>query len=233
MANEGKRVFIFSKDQAWISKLGIALTAIGDETLVVDSVLQVVELAKNYRGTVCVFIDDEGENIEALHLASQAASMVIPTVVVKSPSDSITELDSIDVYGNFVVSKSESNDVLAQLANQAFVTHRVLRHKMSVQQNYLRMTQLDEREREIVNLVVDGAPNKQIANKVGVSIKTIERVRKSAYEKLGVRSTAEMTRAVILGNLHDIVFIDQPVKNIVPAPRVSPPDVNTRTSALD
>ncbi len=49
-----------------------------------------------------------------------------------------------------------------------------------------------------------------------VSVKTIERERQKAYRQLNVRSTAEMTRVVILGSLHDVVF---PAANrSIPAP---------------
>ena len=64
-----------------------------------------------------------------------------------------------------------------------------------------QLSELSDRERRIVHLAAEGAPNKQIAKIIGLSVKSIERIRRDAYRKLGVRSTAEMTRVVLLGSL--------------------------------
>ncbi len=57
------------------------------------------------------------------------------------------------------------------------------------------------REIEIVNLVADGLFNKQIASRLGTSLKTVESHRASAMRKLGAHSTAELIRAAMKGNL--------------------------------
>ncbi len=95
---------------------------------------------------------------------------------------------------------------IREAIDAAMNSQKIVGHQFAVERNHRRLLTLDERERSIVDLAVDGAPNKQIANRLGLSVKTIERIRKNAYRKLDVRSTAEMTRAVILGGLHDIVL---------------------------
>jgi DNA-binding NarL/FixJ family response regulator len=49
-----------------------------------------------------------------------------------------------------------------------------------------------------MNLVVDGAANKVIARKLGLSIKTIEKHRSSLMKKLGIRSVPELVRLALL-----------------------------------
>jgi|GEM_PF-6304723 len=70
---------------------------------------------------------------------------------------------------------------------------------------YARLATLSEREHRIVQLAADGMPNKRIANILGLSVKTVEKQRRQAYQRLCVSSTAEMTRAVTLGNLHPLI----------------------------
>lgn len=55
---------------------------------------------------------------------------------------------------------------------------------------------LTEREVEIVKLVAEGMITKEIADKLSVSVRTIETHRSKIMKKLGVVNTAEMIRAV-------------------------------------
>ncbi len=51
---------------------------------------------------------------------------------------------------------------------------------------------LNEREMDIVKLASSGMPNKSIARKLEISVKTVEKYRRTAYQKLQVASAAEM-----------------------------------------
>lgn len=53
---------------------------------------------------------------------------------------------------------------------------------------------LTPREHEVVCLIARGAPNKAIAFDLGLSIKTIEKHRQAAMDKLGLHDTASLTR---------------------------------------
>jgi len=53
---------------------------------------------------------------------------------------------------------------------------------------------LTPREREVLDLVVDGKPNKAIANTLGLSAKTVEVHRAKMMEKLQARSVADLVK---------------------------------------
>ena len=56
---------------------------------------------------------------------------------------------------------------------------------------------LTERERQIMNMIVSGKTNKEIARALNISPKTVDKHRTSLMSKLGVHSVAElMTRAL-------------------------------------
>ena len=59
-----------------------------------------------------------------------------------------------------------------------------------------RMTSLTLRERQVLDGVVEGLLNKQIANRLGIVEKTVKVHRAHAISKLGARSTAELVRMV-------------------------------------
>lgn len=53
---------------------------------------------------------------------------------------------------------------------------------------------LTDREREVAALLAKGLLNKQIAERLGLSVRTVEVYRAAAYRKLGVKSVAELAR---------------------------------------
>ena len=56
---------------------------------------------------------------------------------------------------------------------------------------------LTGREAEVLQLVAEGAPNKQIAIELGISIKTVEKHRQQLMDKLDIHDTAGLTRHAI------------------------------------
>lgn len=53
---------------------------------------------------------------------------------------------------------------------------------------------LSPREREVLDLVAQGYTNQQIADRLGLSVKTVETYRSRLVEKLGLRSRADLVR---------------------------------------
>jgi DNA-binding NarL/FixJ family response regulator len=64
-----------------------------------------------------------------------------------------------------------------------------------------RIVMLTPREREVVQLVAEGLSNKQIGNKLALSIKTVECHRGAAMRKAGWSSTADLVRYAIRNHL--------------------------------
>jgi len=57
------------------------------------------------------------------------------------------------------------------------------------------------REVEVLQLIARGRANKQTANELGISIKTVEKHRQHVMEKLGIHDTAGLTRYAISAGL--------------------------------
>lgn len=56
---------------------------------------------------------------------------------------------------------------------------------------------MTSREDEIVKLIAEGHSSKEIAKRLTISIKTVERHRSNILEKLGMRDRTELTRYAI------------------------------------
>ena len=71
-----------------------------------------------------------------------------------------------------------------------------------------RCRQLTSRETEVLRLIVEGLRNNQIAEELGISIKTVEHHRQQVMKKLNIHEVAGLTRYAISMKL---VELDLPV----------------------
>jgi DNA-binding NarL/FixJ family response regulator len=65
--------------------------------------------------------------------------------------------------------------------------------------------QLSAREREVLQLIAEGYTNRAIAQRLFISVKTVEAHKEHIVQKLGVRGNAELIRYAIRKGL---IFID-------------------------
>ena len=72
-----------------------------------------------------------------------------------------------------------------------------------------RYDSLSERQREVMWLVAAGCANKEISARLGISIRTVETYRAWAFEKMNVKTLAELVRMAVA--LEETLGDDDPV----------------------
>jgi two-component system response regulator DctR len=55
-----------------------------------------------------------------------------------------------------------------------------------------RLLELTDRERDVMQLVVEGLPNKLIADQLDISVRTVEVHRARVFDKMEVKSAVEL-----------------------------------------
>jgi two-component system response regulator NreC len=105
----------------------------------------------------------------------------------------------------YVVKRSADSDLLAAIRDvhrgrtvldpslSARVVHGSLRRRGAAEPT-TPTALLSQREREVLELVAQGFTNQQIADHLGLSVKTVETYRARLVEKLGLQSRAELVR---------------------------------------
>ena len=69
---------------------------------------------------------------------------------------------------------------------------------------FSKLSLLSQREREILQLIVEGVSTKQIATNLHVSVKTIETHRQNLINKLDIRNLADLTKFAIREGLTSV-----------------------------
>lgn len=98
-----------------------------------------------------------------------------------------------------VVKRPVDKEALLQLVSEEL--GRKIRHEIGSDGHehivIAGVNQLTPREREIVNRIVDGCSNKEIARELDISPRTVEVHRSAAMHKLGAKNTAELVKIVL------------------------------------
>lgn len=155
----------------------------------------------------CVVVDLEANAEFGLDLQSQALTERIPIPFLFLVEQANTEfyVTAMRRGAITVLHKPISNEKLQAAVDEALLSANAFRALANSGEYCVRLASLTQRERRIVHLAADGMPNKRIAAVLGLSVKTVEKQRRQAYQRLHVASTAEMTRAVTLGSLHSVL----------------------------
>ena len=96
------------------------------------------------------------------------------------------------------IEKPFNEQVLLDAVNRALEIDRESRARRVISQEYKELLNtLSERENEVMNLVVEGKPNKIIADELSLSIKTVEYHRGNVMTKLKVESVAALVKLAI------------------------------------
>ena len=95
---------------------------------------------------------------------------------------------------DFLEKPFQDHELLARISGAARSDQGVLKDRARQRLMTSQLATLSQREREVMERVVDGKPNKCIADELGISIKTVEAHRSRMMRKLGANSIAELVR---------------------------------------
>ena len=145
----------------------------------------------------CLLLDVRMPGMSGLALFEQLIERqlldVLPVIFLTGHADVPTAVDSVKRGAFDFCEKPFSDNALVDRIEQALVrsaqTLQVLRNKQSLQHN---LADLTERERDVMHLVVEGLPNKLIADQLDISVRTVEVHRARVFDKMNVKSAVEL-----------------------------------------
>jgi len=175
-----------------------------------------LQMAREIRPDV-VIMDITMSDLNGIEATRQIIASVpeVKVLVLSVHSDRRFVLEALRAGASGFLSKDCSSEELAHAvsavaANRIYLApevagvviedyiHRVLPSGSS------ESSTLTGREREVLQLIAEGWPTKEIASRLYVSTKTVEAHRQKIMDKLGIRSIAELTKFAIREGLTSI-----------------------------
>ncbi|HWP20146.1 MAG TPA: response regulator [Burkholderiaceae bacterium] len=149
------------------------------------------------RDPCCLLLDVRMPGMSGLALFDRLVERrlieVMPVIFLTGHADVPTAVAAVKRGAFDFVEKPFSDNALVDRVEQALAqSAQVLERQRERQSIQRRLAELTDRERDVMRLVVEGRPNKLIADELDISVRTVEVHRARVFEKMEVKSAVEL-----------------------------------------
>lgn len=151
-------------------------------------------------GNTCLLLDVRMPDMSGVQLQDQLLQLenVAPIIFITGHGDVAMAVEAVKRGAFHFIEKPFAEDYLVSLIKRAIAEgskRQIETTGDAVIQK--KLASLTPREREVLNLIVEGKPNKTIASVLDISGKTVEGHRAHIMEKLEARNAAELVHIVL------------------------------------
>ena len=148
----------------------------------------------------CILLDVRMPTVSGLavyeHLKERGAKL--PVILITGHGDINLCRTAFKIGVTDFLTKPIDDQVLIDSLQKAIcisiTAHQNARSKAQLRSRFGRLT---EREQEICELIVDGLPNKAIAGRLNLALRTVENHRAAIFQKMEVESLAQLVRLTV------------------------------------
>lgn len=192
-------VFIVDDDEAMRRGLAFLVSSAGYEARPLQSAQAFLDQYQpNLRG--CLLLDVRMPGMSGLELLDQMRSrgITMPVIFVTAFGNVPTAVRAIKAGAyDFIEKPFEGAELLVRVRNALTQVSRSPVRPQSPGDVQARLNSLTPREWEVMDRVVAGMLNKQIAADLDISIKTVENHRAKVMEKMQAGGLAELVRMTV------------------------------------
>jgi FixJ family two-component response regulator len=203
MNRSESRVFIIDDDASVCKALARLLSASGYATEVFNSADDYLE-REPYAGIGCLVLDIRMPGLSGtdlqIHLNRQHND--IPVIFLTGHGDLPVGIEAMKRGAiDFLTKPVDEVSLLDAVDRALSKSQAAQREQFRVADVQARIDALTQREKEVLLAILGGARNKQIANALGISEKTVKAHRGKIMQKLNASSPAELGWLCSLANL--------------------------------
>jgi FixJ family two-component response regulator len=198
-ANAAPTVYVVDDDEAVCNSLRLLLKSVGLASQTMSSAAGF--LAAYQPGQPgCLVLDVRMPGMSGLELQQElnVRGATIPVIFITGHGDVPMAVEAMH-HGafDFLQKPFRDQDLIERIQRalaQDASTHAALKEHAQIRE---RLSSLTPREREVMQLMTEGKPNKVMAHVLGVSQRTVEIHRARVMEKSGASSLAQLVRMVM------------------------------------
>lgn len=189
-------VFIVDDDDAIRHAMQVLLRSVG---LSARTFASADEFLEHYDGNRagCLVLDIRMPGLGGMELQDRllALGSSMPIIFITGHADVPMAVEAMQKGAfDFIQKPFRDQDLLERIADALSVERRRRSEQQGRAEIQARLSKLTHREKEVMDLVVTGKPNKVIAYDLGTSQRTVEIHRSRVMDKMQARSLADLVR---------------------------------------
>jgi FixJ family two-component response regulator len=191
-----RTIFLVDNDAATCHALSVFLDASGYSVRTFPSAEAFLEETQGMVEGV-MLLDQRMTGMSGMELQTELdkAGIDLPIIFITGHGDIQMSVKAIKAGAIDFLEKPLSNEVLLASIREAFsCADDNKKHRSTIAELRECNASLTAREREVMRYVVAGASNRQLAELLGVSNRTIEVHRSRVMKKMGAKSLADLVR---------------------------------------
>jgi two-component system response regulator FixJ len=197
-----RNVHIVDDDAAVRRSLERLLHAAGFATVSYQSSLALLEAAPALTGG-CLLLDVRMPEMDGIELQTRlnALGIRIPIIIITAQGDVSTAVRAMKGGAADFIEKPYDDEALISSIEAALAKPGPRDRRREAAEAARRIATLSAREREVLEALMAGRPNKVIAYDLGISVRTVEVHRARMMARLGTRQLAEAIRLAVMATL--------------------------------
>ena len=192
-------VFVIDDEASVRDSINLILSLKGMRTQLFSSAEDFLEAYRpEWRGCILTDLQMPGMSGLDLQQALHERGVLLPVVVLTAHGDVPTTRVAMKGGAFDFLEKPINDEVLLDVLKNA-IREDIHRHAAESAEDALRsrLARLTPREREVLDLLVEGLSHREIAARLTISPRTVEVYKARMMEKLQCRSLAELIRAAL------------------------------------
>lgn len=204
MAQSRSTVYVIDDDEAVRASLDWLISSVSLPVRTFASAREFLD-AYSIDQEGCVVLDVRMPGMSGLELQRKLAAMsdYLPVIIITGHGDIHMAVDAMKAGAFDFIEKPFDEQLLLDLVQRAVEKSAEAAHDCALRdETRRRLELLTPREREVLDLVIAGEPNKRIALCLGICEKTVEAHRAKVMEKMNAASLADLIKKVITVTAH-------------------------------
>ena len=204
-----RTVYVLDDDEAVLRSLERLLSSANFEPVTFENPNLFLTAAKTFK-TGCVLLDVRLPGINGLDVQAQLNRMRsdLSVIIVTAQGDIRTAVRAMKAGASDFLEKPYGDHTLLGAIEATFDKEGRIRRDGDIAEAVRRIATLSPRERDVLDGLMAGRPNKLIAYELGISVRTVEVHRARMMERLGVRQFAEAIRLGVMARLNAPPAVD-------------------------
>ncbi|HAC80778.1 MAG: response regulator transcription factor [Candidatus Binatia bacterium] len=198
--SESSSVYVVDDDPAMRDSLKWLLESVDFQVHVFESATSFLEEYGGQR-PACLVLDVRMPGMSGLDLQDELVrrGITIPMIMISAHGDVPVAVRALKTGAIDFIEKPFSDQLLLDRVRQALHNDQQASETDEVKETIrARKASLTPREKEVMELVVAGNPNKSVASHLGLSQKTVEIHRARVMSKMSAGSLAELVRDCLM-----------------------------------